>query len=244
MSNIQTYKPPLLAILEQKNKLRDYPIEKRLMIAKNLVVNLLSDLGVSAKADTNHHVRAIKYISESCVNYSAEEIEKAFSLCIGGEIKIDLFQQINALVVGKVIREYEIYKKENLKEYRRKMKAQQIKKQTYTEDEKENIMLEAVDRLQKEYNQNGEITGAVTHIYDYLFEKGLLPKHNKKFKDRILEKAKKIAKSEAMSEAGRDYNIHRQLDSMLKKIETGQSDKIKPISKRLVLEEYFKQSKL
>lgn len=240
MSNLQTYKLPLLAILEQKKKLRDYNPEQRLGISKNLVVNLLNDLGVSAKADTNHHIRAIKYISESCVNYSAEEVEKAFALCIGGDIKIDLYQQVNALVIGKVIREYEIYKKENLKEYRRKIKQQQIKKPTYTEEDKENIMLEAVDRVEKEFQVNGHITGAVTHIYDHLFAKGVLPKHDKKFKDNILQQAKKIAKSEVMTAAGANYEIHRQLNTLLQEVETGECDKIKPISKRLVLEMYFK----
>ena len=43
-----------------------------------------------------------------------------------------------------------------------------------------------------------------------------------------------------MSLAGVDYNLHRIIKETLEKIEAGKSDKIIPIAKRIVLEEYFK----
>ena len=241
MSNIKQYKPPLLAILEQNKKLRDYTPEERLTISKKLVVDLLGDLGVSAKADTNHHIRAIKYIHESCINYAPEEIEKAFALAINGEIRIDLYQQINALVIGKVMREFEFYKKERLKTHRRKMQERQQQQEVEqpTDQEKENIMIEAVDRLQKEYQQHKRIISACIHVYDHLFKTHKLPKHTDEFRDRIHKKAVIVAQNEYMVSID-NYEDHKIVKRALAEIEKGTSDKIIPVAKRIILEEYFK----
>ncbi len=234
------YKPPLLAVLEQGLKIRDYNEETRLGLAVTLVENLLSDLGVSKNADTSHHLRAIKYITESCVNYTPKEIEKAFQLAISGEINIDMFQQLNAVVIGKVMMAYETYKGEKLTKHRKKMADDKIKADEYslTPEEIEEIMIEGCDRIFKDYEQNGMISEQCAHLYDYIFKKDLLPR-DKEYKDEKMKKAKLIAKSEAMTRAGGDYELHRKLKDTLIDLQNGIGGNIVSIAKRLVLEDYF-----
>lgn len=162
------------------------------------------------------------------------EMKRAFTMYVNGDFPLE--PRDNYLTVIQYTKVINCY----IADRNKKNKFKEQVSVKISEEDKENIMLEAVDRVQKEYEQNGKITGAITHVYDYLHAKKKFPKHTKEFRNRILKKAKKIAKSEVMIEAGRDFEIHRQLNELLQGVETGENDKIKPISKRLVLEEYFK----
>ncbi len=239
MNELVKYNKPLLAVLESHTKLRDYTDEERLTISKLLVQDLLNDLGVSKNSDVEHHIRTIKHVSETLGNYTKEEIKKAFQMFISREFNIDVYQQLNSVVVGRVMREFEMFKKQNLQEYRRKQSELKNQSKQMTDEDKEMIMIEAIDRIKKEVQQNGYIDSVCTHVYDHLDSKGLLPT-DKESKMVVWEKAKLIAKREAMEKATQSYEEHTKLKTVLEKIEKGQINVVS-ISKRLVLEEYFKK---
>jgi len=235
---IVKYKKPELAVLESLKKMRDYSEEERFVISKNLVENLLSDLGVGKNSDVQHHIRAIKHVSETLGSYTPEEIKKAFQLFISHKLNVDVFQQLNSVVIGRVMREYEIYKNQKLLKYKREMIKEKNKEKELTKEEIENILIEGLDRITKDFNQNGKITENCNHIYDWLFEKGKLPK-DVTYKKEIFERAKLIALDNAEWEAKAEYSKHKILSDTIEKIKKGNATVI-TISKRLVLEDYFK----
>jgi hypothetical protein len=240
MSELILYQPPLLAVLESKPKLRTYQPEQRLMLIKNLVVSLLGDLGVSSKADTEHHIRSIKFINETCLNWTIEEIEKAFQMYICNEFDVEVFQQLNPVVIGKVMSAYQEYKAQKLANYKEKLKAEQNKPKEMSEQEKEEIMINATLRLYQEYRKENKVDGFIKHIYDFLYEKGLLPT-DPEYKRQIFEKAKMYAKAEVRAGRSVSFTPSRIVKDILAKIEDGTSDKIIPIAKRIVIEEYFEK---
>ena len=109
-----------------------------------------------------------------------------------------------------------------------------------SEEEKEFIMAEAIDRLKKEVAINKKITSICVHVYDHLDEKQLLPKE-KEYKLEIYERAKKVAKGEAASKATNSLEEHRNLKAAIEKIDLPKNSNVINIAKRLVLEDYFKK---
>lgn len=237
MSNLTTYTPPKLAILEAKKKIRDYSETERNQITFRMIEKLLNLLGVN-DGKQEHHKTLHAFINEMYTRLTYEEINEAFNLCVAGEFNIKPFQQLNSVVFGQVIAAFEVYKKEKLYTYRQKLQKEKAMIET-PKEEKEFIMLEASDRIFRDYKQHKKITEACNHVYDYLFNKGLLPT-DKDIKIAIFERAKVEAKSEAMRDAGIDYEQHRQLKETLERITVGKSDAIVIIAKRLSLEQYFK----
>ena len=244
MSNIEIYKKPLLVKLEEQPKVRTFEMNERIAKSTQIVKLLLSDLGVGKNSDTDHHIRTIKFISESMVNYSFEEIEKAFQMFIAGDFREKPFQQLNAVIVGKVMSEYENHKRETLKVYRQKetMRKQELKPPSGLDISKQ--IEESIEEMRKEYYKTGKIVGIVTHLYSHLFKKGVLPQHNREYIAKITLKSIQIAKSEAMTEASLSLDKHRGLKKVISEIEEAGNSAVKIIAKRIILQEYFEQIKM
>lgn len=240
MNKLQIYKTPELAILEQNKKLRDYSEIERLTIAKNLVDNLLGDLGVSAKADTNHHVRAIKHIAETLLNYAPEEIEKAFQMYINHEFKLEVYQQLNSVVIGNVLREYEFNKKEKLAEYRRKVAQEKVVPMT-KEEESEYTKL-AVQKSLNYFIEYREVDKERIYVYDILDSLGKLPTDIGE-KNRIKEDAKMICEREQSELKPSTIDEKREFAQILKQIKNGSHSKIITKCKELVLAKFYRNLK-
>jgi len=242
MSNIEIYKKPQLIILEEQPKLRTMQIESRLTVAKLLVSNLLNDLGVGKNSDTNHHIRTIKFIAESMINYSAGEIEKAFQMFIAGDFREKPYQQLNSVIVGKVMGEYENHKRDKLKVYRQKetLKNQQMKKPTKAEEER--IMLDAVDRVKKEVKEFGHIKGSAHHVYDFLVESGRV-EFSKKERWAAHSIAKRMLIADEKNKAIGDYLLTKKLKKTLLQIEGGFNSRQVVIAKTLLIENLYKNDK-
>jgi len=240
MSNIVIYEKPLLAVLESHKKMRDYSDEERMTISKDLIKNLLNDLGVGKNSDTQHHIRAIKHTYDTLGHYTPEEVKHAFTMFISHKLNIDVYQQLNSVVIGRVMREYEIQKIDKLRLYKQKMAELKNKEKEMSEEDKEFIMLEAVDRIKKEVQQNGTIVSNVIGVYMYLYSKGVLPEHTKEFKEKYTKLAIPIARGEAASKATYSLDDHRKLKERIESITQGKGEAIKNIAKRLILTDYFK----
>lgn len=178
MSNITIYKKPELAILSDQRKLRTYNDVERLTIAKGIVENLLNALGVSNKSNEEHHIEAIKYISND-KEFSPDEFKKAFELVMNGILKIELYQQVNCLIIGKVMNLYRDYKIQNLKSYKQKLKLEENKPKEVSPEEKQELFLNGVKATFEKYKSSGSIPDSRLYLYYELFKiEGLLPKDN------------------------------------------------------------------
>lgn len=240
MSEISIYQKPQLAVLEEKKKLRNYEESALNAGIKTLIFHLLNLLAVS-EGKKDHHIKLAELIKAAYMQFTFEEIKHAFDLFVAGEFEQKPFQQLNAVVFGQVMRAYNNYKRNKLEAYRRKKRLIAEQNEKPSKEDQQKAMNDAVTRLYLEYTSSGRITGTISHIYDYLFTQGKLPKHDKAFKEMILEKAKTVAKSEQMTEAMKTVDARRALNKTIEKIEEGTFGGLKTISKRLVLVEYFEQ---
>ena len=240
MSNIQIYKQPMLVTIEQETKLREMPDEERLMKCTQIVANLLLDLGVSSKSDPQQHLRVIKFLSDDCGKYTVKEIELSFKLAIQGKLEIDLFQQINVLVVGKVLNSFDNYKIEKLRNFRTEsLKEKQIKNQM---NEKE-IELSNNSIIKEQFDlfiEKRIVNPKRFYAYDILDEKGYMPTELK-YKKEVHKDAVEILLSEYNQKKAISIDDKRSLKTIIDKIKKGEGGKVVNKCKELALYDFFKK---
>lgn len=233
---------PKMAIAWENPKLRDYPEEKKNENTVKLFYWLLNLLGVKGDDTTDsHHDVAIKFINESLLNYTYQEIKLAFEKYVSGEYydsngkPMLVTQQLNSVVLGRVMREYEIIKKRDLDTYRRKKAEQMQSKTEISEEEKENIIIHGLITCFDAFAQTKKFDQdqIVTHYHDYLMEKDLLQFTDEEKKYMWVEaKHKAFARLKAMEDLS-DYKNKR------KEIEKGKGTWREIEYKVLRLEKYF-----
>ena len=239
MSNLKIYKKPELIVLESKKKLREYTDIEFNTKCANLVYYLLNLLGVS-DGKTEHHTTLIKFIKATSDHYSFEEIVKAFDLYVSHQLNIKVFQQLNAVVFGNVMKAFSVYKNQKLRIYKQQ---NSIKKEVeLSENEKNQIMQKATLKIFAEYKQTEELKGITHHIYDYLDNKGLMPKENE-YKISIYKKAKKIILQEKRNEYLLSQNVPQNniINEQIDSIKNNNNKQVINFSKKIILEEYFKK---
>lgn len=163
MSNLTTYNKPELAVISEVKKMREYSDTDRLTIAKNIVDGLLIKLGVSGKSNSAHHVEVIRFISDN-KEFTPEEFTKAFDLAIDGELKIDLFQQLNRVVMGRVMVLFKAYKIEKLRAYRQR----KTPEQPLTPDQQKQLIKDAIKDEFTNYKFSGVLNENRNYLYDEL----------------------------------------------------------------------------
>ena len=105
-------------------------------------------------------------------HYAFEEVEEAFKLYVGGEFEISVMQQLNAVVVGRVMREFEKHKKDKLQEYRKRKARERNEVYEPTKSEKERMMLEGWGNALQELELTGKFEFSKWHLYDWAIESG------------------------------------------------------------------------
>lgn len=245
MSSLVTYQKPQLAVLEEKPKLRDYTDAELNTICVVLVSELTDLLGVK-DGKVNHLNKLASFIKDCYKNHAIEEIKHAFDLYVKGEFHHKPFQQLNAVVFGQVMREYDIYKRNQLELYRRKKRLMAEQNQIPSKEEQKKSMDEAVVRLYLEFQNSGTITGIVSHIYDYLDNKGTL-KGDKTddswndYKKEIYESVRRRMIAENEVKTAKDRQEVIDIKNLIKELESKKSGKAISESKKQILIEYFKK---
>tara|TARA_R110002096_G_C14564226_1_gene720122 strand:+ start:826 stop:1599 length:774 start_codon:yes stop_codon:yes gene_type:complete len=239
MNEIAIYKKPLLAVLADDKKLRSYLPEEILMQSKKIVQTLLITLGVGDKADTNHHVTAIKYLAENCGQYSVREIQHAFTLAIGGKLEIELFQQLNVLVIGKVLAAFEKHKRERLRVYNlnNAFKKQDAK---MTEQDKIFYINQAIDKQFSYFLKNRSVDASRIYVYDIFDKMGLMPT-DLDYKNSVKKDAIEILKNEYSQKKATYKEEYSEIKKQLKNLDTGTSDLIIVKCKELALLDFLRK---
>ncbi len=171
-------------------------------------------------------------------NLSLEEIDYAFKLDRYGKFgdPTEHYQLFNAEFVGKVLNRYKNW----VQQYRfdnRIPTAKLPEKKELTSEEKETIVVTGVLNFFDEFKENRHIPPGRLYVYDYLFEKKLLPPHTPEFKEKIRRSAiKHLSKSETP-----DRKKRKDLKATLKEIQSGDKNqsRLKLKCKELVLKYYF-----
>ena len=200
MPNITTYKKPELAVISDTKKMREYSDTDRLTIAKNIVNGLLIKLGVSGRSNSSHHVEVIRFIADN-KEFTPEEFTKAFDLAIDEELKIDLFQQLNRVVIGRVMALYKAYKIEKLRAYRQR----KAPKKPLTPDQQKQLIIDAIKDEFENYKLSGELNENRTYLYDEL-------------KIEVADKFKKVAWKHSIAEVKKEQSEVNKRDRATKSI--------------------------
>ena len=226
-----------LKVLQRNLPLRAYQeAELNRALLMDFMPYLSRLLSLTDKTSAERLENALPAIKELCRGMSFVEITKMFEMYADSKLNLKPISNFfDRILLGKIVENYRLIKSMNPPK-------KEIKEKQLSKEEQEFIMIEAVDRLKKEYNQLGKINSICIHIYDYLFKKGKLPK-SKEYKDKIYKKAILIAKAEAKNEIKIDYEKHKKIEKLISEIELG-GGKVIAICKRLALEDFFlKKSK-
>lgn len=242
---------PQMAVAWENPKLKDYPEEIRNANTFMIFSWLLDLLGVKGDDSTDkHHDAAINFINSSLKNYTYQEIKLAFEKYVSGEYldskgtPMLVTQQLNAVVIGRVLREYEFLKKRELDAYRKK-KADQMSENT--EPNKEDVLVTMFINMLNywdQYQQFKHVSDGAETVFERLVDKSIIAKpDDPKYKAYYAKKMIK-AKEELELEYKNKPTLYKekkdQYKSILKDIKTGLSPRIETKAKCLVLEDYFK----
>ena len=172
---------------------------------------------------------------------SFDEISYAFKKERYGDLgtRTEHYQLFDAKYVSEVLDKFVKWKKDKIVQHN--LNNKKPDEVSISEEEKEFIMSEAVDRLSKEVKQNGFISSICIHVYDYLDKQGKLPT-DVDYKNKIYEQAKSLARGAAATKAKHSLDDHKSLGVEIAKIEKRGNSTVVNISKRLVLESYFKKT--
>lgn len=196
VSVVEMKNKPSLAVALENTKIRDYPEEIRNANTMNLVDWLLNLLGVNAKNDNvKHHAAAFEFVNKTLLNYTYQEIKLAFEKYVAGEYyeaenkPMMVTQQLNAVVIGKVMKNYEALKKSELDAYRREREKQNRKDKELTKEEKDEIVLVGILNCFEIFKETGEIQDGYTYLYQHFYELGKFPKHTNEFRENARSRA-------------------------------------------------------
>lgn len=206
MSNIEIYKKPELAVISDSKKMRSYNEVERRAISSKIVLELLVKLGVGKNSNEEHHLEAIKYISKN-KEFAPEEFTKAFELVLSGVLKIELFQQVNCLIIGKVMNLYKNHKNEKLKVYRQKLQLKENKQSEISDEEKHKLFINGIKTTFEEYKETGVIPNSRLYLYYEFFKMdGVLPKDSVTKKAIYKESCERIKKLRVLSRQDKEIS--------------------------------------
>lgn len=242
MDQLQIYSKPELVLISEKKKLRNYTPDERTMKSANLVYRLLNLLGVN-DGKTEHHTELVNHVTNFYGHFTFEQIEKAFGMFISRQLKTQPFQQLNAVVFGNVMQEFDDYQKEQTRVYRLAIQEFKNKAVPMSEDEKDQIMEESIEKAIQKYKKTGEIEMAHSK-YDWLDLKGKLQEgltrdewDSRKRSKYLSVKHRLIAVYENMKATNTEEKT--EYKNIIKELQEPKSGKIITQSKKELLENYF-----
>ena len=225
--------------MEEKKKIRDYSDEQRLAFSYKIVENLLADLGVGRNSDTEHHKRVIKAISEDYGGYTFEEIQNAFKLVFKGVLNIELYQQINVLVLSKVMKLYQEHKKAKLKTYR--LNKQKPIEQEMTNEDILKFTEQALTKQLTTFLETRTVDKSRVYVYD-IFDKSGMMNTDIHYKKEVHRDAIVLLRQEYENKKAGSREENKKIKNFLSEItEDSNSSEIKWKCKELALEDFLRK---
>ncbi len=244
MKELIQYKKPFLAELSEKPKLKALSDEEKLKVVIVVVYDLLNLLAVKNNLK-EHTVALAKHICKSVDRYSEEQIRYAFTLYSNGELGLEVFQTLNAVVFGKVMKAFDKYEQEKLKNYRLKIQEFKNKAEPMTQQEKDEIMEEAIEQAFSTY-KTLETINLPSPKYDYLDSKGKLQEAfkmtNEQWKEYKLTKYAKVQaelKEKYQNKKASSRDEKHEFNNIVSQLENKKNGLVITECKKQILESYF-----
>jgi hypothetical protein len=239
---------PAVSFLKQNFgfvKLRDRKTEPEFAILIAAAMTKAAVLAGLKGIEKLHQPDILKAIFTHYSDLTLEEIYKAFELERFNvyEEKTEHFQQFNAEYVTAILKKYRVYK-HKIKTEHNIVPAKDSEKEP-SEEEKEQMVKNAVNRVFDEYKDTGTIEGITEYIFDFLVEKGKIKTRGSealvKYYEQKLSEAKEQLKKENEKTEAKNPAERKSLTIDLERIVSGRSGKILIRAKRNILLEYFKK---
>lgn len=163
---------PREAIALENPKIRNYPEQLRNGNTATIVDWLLNLLGVNDSGKEAHHVECFRFINERLTSYTYQEIKEAFLMFVNHELDASVMvtQQLNAVVIGKVMKMYDDHRKQKLSEYYRLRNAAAAVQPEISEEEKQRLIENGIRECYLNFKQTRTISVGRVWIYDWLIE--------------------------------------------------------------------------
>jgi len=217
------------------NKIRTIPKDDLSYSFAFLFVRIANLLGLKEPISDINKQDIKEMILSRFGGLSLEEVDYAFKLERYGEYdeRTHHYQLFNAEYVSTILNKY----KKWLKSIRTEKNITNMVEPVtnYTEEEKERLIDSGVKNCFEQYKKTGDIITGYLWVYDYFFEGGYLPEHNPEFRKATKEKAKLALRKEYMLSGKRKSNLEKAM------IMVGSNGKLKNMSKKVVLMEYFNE---
>lgn len=239
---------PILATALEHPKIRDYPQAIKNENTFIIFSWMLDLLGVKGSTHTDgHHDIAITFIHSSLSGYTYQEITLAFQMYVRGDFNSLLVtQQLNAVVIGRVMRAYDHLKKNDLNIYRSEKSKQMAlaEKKEYTSQEKELLMFINMLNYWEQYKITNEVGIGGQVLFDRFLEKGILGHPCEKIYKRYYAKKMQEAKEILLNQHQNNryvYSDVNQYKQILNNLKSGMGISIENKAKCLVIEAYFQK---
>lgn len=175
----------------------------------------------------------VEMIMSRFKSLSLEEIDYAFRLDRYSGEPVQHFQLFNAEYVGKVLHRYREWLR-NTRANNNLPMAKKSEPKELSPEEKELLVINGAIECFEDFKTLKEIPLGKTYVYDYLYEKKLLPSHTPAFRERVKRQAiKQLYKSKENPNKDR-----REIKSILQEVQFRKNN-LKVQCKNLVLQEYF-----
>lgn len=248
-----------IAIIEQKcsfspvqflksnldnKKIRERTTEPDIKITIGTMLIKIGTLaGIKNEIDSLVGQDIMRMILSTYADLTLEEIYKAFELERYGsfEDKTEHFQLFNADYIAKILKKYKNWKLNMKTHHDITSNAKRLSE--ITESQKEQILINGVNRFYQEYQDTKIIADPSEYIFDFLVEKGNIKNNNKpkllEYYQLKLQEAKKELEKEQSKKTAIDKIERQRIKVDLDQIVAGYSPKIIIRAKRNILKEYF-----
>lgn len=229
--------------LENK-KIRERTTEPDIKITIGTMLIKIGTLaGIKNEIDSLVGQDIMRMILSTYADLTLEEIYKAFELERYGsfEDKTEHFQLFNADYIAKILKKYKNWKLNMKTHHDITSNAKRLSE--ITESQKEQILINGVNRFYQEYQDTKIIADPSEYIFDFLVEKGNIKNNNKpkllEYYQLKLQEAKKELEKEQSKKTAIDKIERQRIKVDLDQIVAGYSPKIIIRAKRNILKEYF-----
>ena len=187
------------------------------------------------------------YILSRCKTLTLVEIYKAFENERFNvyEQKTGHFDLFDGNYFASIIEKYKKWKKDfqvlhNLKPIQQTNLLAQM-----TESQKQQIVNDGINRRFAYFLEHSEVETPCVHIFDQLLELELIKNNNNTvgYYQKKLQEATEILKKEYSTKKSEDVKEAKKIKIDLANIITGESEKIMPLAKKLVLLDFFEKKK-
>lgn len=168
--------------LESHLPLKAYPKETLQKIIYEEFIFWLSDLlSLKDEVSAKRLYNALPALEVQCWSMGFQEIKKMFEMYADNKLSIQpIPNYFDRILFGKIVKSY----KDQKKVIPKKLEIQMI-----SEESKEEIVLSGLEKSFRLYKETGVIEFGRLYLYEFLYEKDLLPK-DKSTKDAVMRMAK------------------------------------------------------